>query len=94
MAAGSGAEAAEPGSEDILYAGRGHRCTQKMEREGASQRILKSAKHAPEEQRLEVVLQHADVNTSGGGRRTRGATPALELCTSREYIFAVCRSAE
>jgi hypothetical protein len=28
-AAGNGAEAAEPGSEDSPYAGRGHRCTQR-----------------------------------------------------------------
>ncbi len=38
-AAGNGAEVAEPGSEDNPYAGRGHRCTQKREREGRLKEI-------------------------------------------------------
>jgi hypothetical protein len=48
----------------------------------------------PEKQRLEIVLQRADVDVGWGGRRTGSAAPALEFSIARKDVSAERSSAQ
>jgi hypothetical protein len=57
--------------------------------------ILENSKRClPEEERLEIGLQEADVDIGGWGGGTGAAAPTLELCAACEGVSAEYCSAE